>query len=63
MRANALANRRSRRKGTCHCRFRFAYAAERQRAQCGKRATSKTRSAQEGAAIEAIGLPGQARRD
>jgi hypothetical protein len=48
---------------TCRCCFRLADTANRQRAQCGESAAGKTGPAQEGAAVETIGLPGQACRD
>jgi len=63
MRANALANGRSRCKGTRRCRFCLAHAAKRQRAQRGERATGKARSPQEAAAVETIALARQACRN
>src|SRR5216683_279561 len=63
MRADALANGCACGERTCRCGFRLADAAERQRAQRGESATGNAGPAQECAAVEAAGLPGESLRE
>src|SRR5713101_3519296 len=63
MRADALANGCARGERTCRCCFRLADAADRQRAQRGESAARNAGPAQECAAVEAAGLPGESLRE
>src|SRR6266849_3264309 len=63
MRADALANGCACGERTCRCCFRPADAADRQRAQRSESAAGKAGPAQECAAVEAAGLPGESLRD
>jgi hypothetical protein len=63
VRADALADGGARGERTRDGSFRFANAADRQRAQRSQRAAGKTGAAQESTAIETAALPQQGLRN